>query len=177
MVNTWTDHFEGNFSWSNATMVKKTLKIFTAEEGGAEHCQVDDRQAGVNMMADWLSDTVFGKRRPAEGRRRLPRGDAGRCDPGLRCRGQPQLVHAVLEGPATPDDAELARWMPRSVRPQPARGPCRPPRTRSRFSASAGSDEQHRRPDSSRFRSRTVLDVSCLIAGTRAMSPIGAWSA
>ena len=38
---------------------RKTLKIFSAEEGGAEHCQVDDRQAGVNMMADWLTDTVF----------------------------------------------------------------------------------------------------------------------
>ena len=92
--NSWTDRFEGNFSWSNATMVtkgmapygvvalgendrivpaseartlyqhigsaKKTLKIFDAEEGGAEHCQVDDRQAGVNWIADWLSDTVFG---------------------------------------------------------------------------------------------------------------------
>ena len=26
----------------------KTLKIFTAEEGGAEHCQVDNRQLGVD---------------------------------------------------------------------------------------------------------------------------------
>jgi dienelactone hydrolase len=38
---------------------KKTLKIFDAEEGGAEHCQVDDRPAGVNMMADWLAENVF----------------------------------------------------------------------------------------------------------------------
>ena len=32
----------------------KTLKIFTAEEGGAEHCQVDHRQLGVDFIGDWL---------------------------------------------------------------------------------------------------------------------------
>jgi dienelactone hydrolase len=37
----------------------KTLKIFDAEEGASEHCQVDDRQAGINYMADWLADHVF----------------------------------------------------------------------------------------------------------------------
>ena len=31
-----------------------TLKIFTAEEGGAEHCQVDHRQIGVDYIGDWL---------------------------------------------------------------------------------------------------------------------------
>ena len=36
----------------------KTLKIFTAGEGGAEHCQVDDRQAGVNFIADWITENV-----------------------------------------------------------------------------------------------------------------------
>jgi dienelactone hydrolase len=36
----------------------KTLKIFTADEGGAEHCQVDDRQAGVNFIADWITENV-----------------------------------------------------------------------------------------------------------------------
>ena len=36
----------------------KTLKIFDAEEGGAEHCQVDDRQAGVNFIADWIAENV-----------------------------------------------------------------------------------------------------------------------
>lgn len=40
----------------------KTLKIFDAVEGGAQHCQVDDRQAGVNYMADWLSENVFKRR-------------------------------------------------------------------------------------------------------------------
>jgi naringenin degradation protein FdeB len=33
----------------------KTLKIFTAAEGGAEHCQVDNRQMGVDYIADWLA--------------------------------------------------------------------------------------------------------------------------
>jgi dipeptidyl aminopeptidase/acylaminoacyl peptidase len=34
---------------------RKTLRIFTADEGGAEHCQVDHRQAGVDYIADWLA--------------------------------------------------------------------------------------------------------------------------
>jgi pimeloyl-ACP methyl ester carboxylesterase len=33
----------------------KTLKVFTAAEGGAEHCQVDNRQVGVDYLADWLA--------------------------------------------------------------------------------------------------------------------------
>jgi len=32
----------------------KTLRIFTAAEGGAEHCQVDNRQLGVDYIGDWL---------------------------------------------------------------------------------------------------------------------------
>jgi fermentation-respiration switch protein FrsA (DUF1100 family) len=36
----------------------KHIKIFTAEEGGAEHCQVDHRQAGVDYIADWLLATM-----------------------------------------------------------------------------------------------------------------------
>jgi dienelactone hydrolase len=32
----------------------KTLRIFTAEEGGAEHCQVDNRQLGVDYIGDWI---------------------------------------------------------------------------------------------------------------------------
>jgi alpha-beta hydrolase superfamily lysophospholipase len=32
----------------------KTLKIFTAEEGGTEHCQVDNRQLGIDYVGDWL---------------------------------------------------------------------------------------------------------------------------
>ena len=32
----------------------KTLIAFTAEDGGAEHVQVDNRQVGVDAIADWL---------------------------------------------------------------------------------------------------------------------------
>jgi dipeptidyl aminopeptidase/acylaminoacyl peptidase len=32
----------------------KTLRIFTESEGGAEHCQVDNRQLGVDFIGDWL---------------------------------------------------------------------------------------------------------------------------
>jgi dienelactone hydrolase len=34
---------------------RKHLKIFTAAEGAAEHCQVDNRQLGVDYIADWLT--------------------------------------------------------------------------------------------------------------------------
>ena len=37
----------------------KTLKIFTAEEGGAEHVQVDNRQVGIDVICDWLSDRLL----------------------------------------------------------------------------------------------------------------------
>ena len=37
---------------------RKEFKIFTAEEGGTEHCQVDHRQAGVDYIADWLLDNM-----------------------------------------------------------------------------------------------------------------------
>jgi hypothetical protein len=30
---------------------RKHIKIFTAEDGGAEHCQVDHRQLGVERLA------------------------------------------------------------------------------------------------------------------------------
>lgn len=35
----------------------KTIKIFTADEGGAEHCHVDNRQVGIDYVADWLTAT------------------------------------------------------------------------------------------------------------------------
>lgn len=40
---------------------RKTLKVFTAAEGGAEHCQVDNRQLGVDYIADWLAENAFGR--------------------------------------------------------------------------------------------------------------------
>jgi pimeloyl-ACP methyl ester carboxylesterase len=39
---------------------RKTLKIFTAAEGAAEHCQVDNRPLGVNYIADWLAPLFQG---------------------------------------------------------------------------------------------------------------------
>ena len=39
---------------------RKTLKIFTAAEGAAEHCQVDNRQLGVDYIADWLAPIFEG---------------------------------------------------------------------------------------------------------------------
>jgi alpha-beta hydrolase superfamily lysophospholipase len=32
----------------------KTIKIFSTEEGGAEHAHVDNRQVGIDFAADWL---------------------------------------------------------------------------------------------------------------------------
>jgi len=34
---------------------RKTIKIFSAEEGGAEHAHVDNRQIGIDFAADWLT--------------------------------------------------------------------------------------------------------------------------
>ena len=36
----------------------KTLKIFSTEEGGAEHAHVDNRQIGIDFAADWLHDNI-----------------------------------------------------------------------------------------------------------------------
>jgi len=52
---------EAQILYDKLGSAKKTLKIFDNVEGGAEHCQVDDRPAGVNYMADWLTDNVFKK--------------------------------------------------------------------------------------------------------------------
>jgi alpha-beta hydrolase superfamily lysophospholipase len=37
----------------------KTLKVFTSAEGGAEHCQVDNRQVGTDYIADWLTQRMM----------------------------------------------------------------------------------------------------------------------
>ena len=36
----------------------KTLKVFTFEEGGFEHCQGDNLTIGIAFIADWLSDKL-----------------------------------------------------------------------------------------------------------------------
>jgi dienelactone hydrolase len=37
---------------------QKMLKVFTREEGGFHHCQVDDVTVGVHFMWDWLADVL-----------------------------------------------------------------------------------------------------------------------
>jgi dienelactone hydrolase len=33
---------------------RKQIRIFSVDEGGAEHCQVDHRQLGIDFIGDWL---------------------------------------------------------------------------------------------------------------------------
>lgn len=44
-------------TYERATTPNKTLKIFTLEGGGAEHCQIDNRTLAADCLADWFSDT------------------------------------------------------------------------------------------------------------------------
>ena len=44
-VVAWGAHYDYHAVW-----VKRC-----AEEGGAEHCQVDNRQVGIDYIADWLA--------------------------------------------------------------------------------------------------------------------------
>jgi alpha-beta hydrolase superfamily lysophospholipase len=39
---------------------RKTLRVFTAEDGGAEHAHVDNRQVGVDFVADWIAANLPG---------------------------------------------------------------------------------------------------------------------
>jgi dipeptidyl aminopeptidase/acylaminoacyl peptidase len=38
--------------------IDKTLKVFTVEEGGYEHCQGDNITLGITYIADWFSDKL-----------------------------------------------------------------------------------------------------------------------
>ena len=40
---------------------RKHLKIFSAEEGGYYHAQVDNRQVGIDYIADWLGPLLGGR--------------------------------------------------------------------------------------------------------------------
>ncbi|HEY7066851.1 MAG TPA: prolyl oligopeptidase family serine peptidase [Chloroflexota bacterium] len=42
-----------------AGSAQKELKVFTAEEGGAAHCQNDNRQLAHDYLGDWLVDTLL----------------------------------------------------------------------------------------------------------------------
>jgi dienelactone hydrolase len=48
---------EARTLYEKLTRKDKHLKIFTAEEGGTEHCQVDNRPMGLDYIADWLIET------------------------------------------------------------------------------------------------------------------------
>jgi dipeptidyl aminopeptidase/acylaminoacyl peptidase len=37
---------------------EKTLKVFTRDEGGFHHCQVDNITIGTNFMWDWAADVL-----------------------------------------------------------------------------------------------------------------------
>lgn len=37
---------------------RRELKVFTAEEGGIEHCQVDNAPNGTDYMCDWIMDVL-----------------------------------------------------------------------------------------------------------------------
>jgi dipeptidyl aminopeptidase/acylaminoacyl peptidase len=41
----------------------KTMKVFTLEEGGFEHCQGDNLTIGIAYIGDWLVDKLVAKRR------------------------------------------------------------------------------------------------------------------
>ena len=36
----------------------KSIRVFTADEGGSEHCQGDNRVLGASYVADWLADNL-----------------------------------------------------------------------------------------------------------------------
>ena len=44
---------------------RKQLKIFTAGDGSSYHAQADNRQVGVDYIADWITDTLGGELTPA----------------------------------------------------------------------------------------------------------------
>ena len=39
----------------------KTLKVFTREEGGYHHCQIDNASIGTAYMWDWLETKLFAR--------------------------------------------------------------------------------------------------------------------
>ena len=39
---------------------RKTPRVFTADDGGAEHAHVDNRQVGVDFVADWIAANLPG---------------------------------------------------------------------------------------------------------------------
>ena len=48
--------------YDNVGSKDKTLKRFTAAEGGDQHVQADNRQIGIDYIADWLGDRLHPER-------------------------------------------------------------------------------------------------------------------
>lgn len=46
-----------------ATVADKTLKVFTEREGGAQHCQVDNRAIAADYASDWFASRLRGAHR------------------------------------------------------------------------------------------------------------------
>jgi hypothetical protein len=36
----------------------KTLRVFSAQEGGAQHCQIDNMTLGTTYIHDWLQEKL-----------------------------------------------------------------------------------------------------------------------
>ena len=43
-----------------AASANKQLKVFRAEDGGSEHCQLDNRYMGADYVTDWFRETLIG---------------------------------------------------------------------------------------------------------------------
>jgi dienelactone hydrolase len=44
---------------------RRELRVFTAAEGGSEHCHVDNQTLGTDYMADWVAEVLNGVLAPA----------------------------------------------------------------------------------------------------------------
>lgn len=56
----WTAHRTYDAAVNSAN---RKLKIFRLDEGGAEHCQIDNRQYVADVMADWAAEVLGGNPR------------------------------------------------------------------------------------------------------------------
>lgn len=45
-------------TYEKATTRDKTLKVFTKDEGGVEHCQIDNRAIAADYLADWFAEKL-----------------------------------------------------------------------------------------------------------------------
>jgi naringenin degradation protein FdeB len=45
-------------TYETATTSDKTLKIFSKDEGGVEHCQIDNRAIAADYLADWFAEKL-----------------------------------------------------------------------------------------------------------------------